>query len=906
MREPTTVPEMAAASLALADPAAVAVECGGSTATNAELDALAWGTAGRLRAAGVGPGAVVGVVASPGPRQVAAWLGVLRAGAAFAPLDPDRPEPAGIELLREADVEPGPPVPAVPVDERAPAVVLIPPGGETVVWEQGNLLYAALTTGWLHELGPGARLVASGATAVVEAFACLCSGARLVLTDVAERQGRSFYRAAGCPGFAAEIVDGSLRPVPNTRLDVLGAGDEELPDGVEGDLWVFGPGVPGDLRRCRTGDRAVRGRDGELKLSAPAEPAPPPSPVSASETGRRRAAELFAETLSAAGLYGEAQRAALREPDADFFRLGGHSLLAVGMVAAAARRWNGEVALRDFLAEPTVTGLGALLDTAAAPPSRSPVTADDGWYPALPAQQRLWFLDRLPRLRQAYLVTFVLEYTGVVDAARLAASIRFVLGRHPALRSVFRLDHARRELVYRTDGPAPEVSLVDNRGRSRAELDDYLDEVLWQPFDLADGPPARAAVITSGTGATTVALSASHVVLDGWSLRQLADEIGETYRAAGQGRPPHLPEPVHPADAAGPVEAGKDRLAEVLASLEDAPLDVDLPRDRPRTAEQRTEGATAVLGLGPELTSRLRVVAAAHGCSTFMVLVVLLAAALAERGDQADFLFAFPWAGRDDPGRASAVGMFAGTLLVRADLRGEPGWGELLGRVRRAATTAFAHADVPFDAVAAALEPGRDLSRPPVTPVMVSVLDAPLAAPVLGDGVHGRVEIRDAAHVKYELALVGIEHPDELELYADYVTGLFDRATVTALLADLRRLALELVRSLEATVPEPSTSDLVDVVRKAWADVLARADVDTETSFFDAGGTSLLLIMLLDRLAPLTARELTVADLFRCNTVSSQARLLAGDDRPAPAPREQNRQRLLGAARRPAPGTSRR
>ncbi|MEU5265219.1 condensation domain-containing protein, partial [Amycolatopsis sp. NPDC021455] len=580
MPEPTTVPEMVAASLALADPAAIAVEGGGSTATYAELDALAWGTTAKLRAAGVGPGAVVGVAISPGPRQVAAWLGVLRAGAAFALLDQ-----AGIEVLREADVEPGPPVAPVPVDERAPAVVLVSPDGENVVWEQENLLHAALTTAWLHELGPDSRLLAPATAAVVEAFACLCSGASLVLTDVVERDGRSFYRAAGCPGFAADIVGGSLRPVPNTRLDVLGAGDEELPDGVEGDLWVFGPGVPGDRRRRRTGDRAVRGRDGELKLATPAEPDPPPSPrARASETGRRRAVELFAETLSAAGLFGEAQRAALREPDADFFRLGGHSLLAVGMVANAARRWNGEVALRDFLAEPTVTGLGALLDTAAEPLPRSPVTPGDGWYPALPAQQRLWFLDRISGLRQAYLVTFVLEYTGPVDAARLAASIRSVLGRHPALRSVFRLDHARRELVYRTDGPAPEVSLVDGRGRSRTEQDKDLDAVLWQPFDLAAGPPARAAVITSGTGATTVALSASHVVLDGWSLRRLADEIGETYRAAGEGRPPRLPEPVHP--------------AEVVSCVASCPTSGAAGAKRPHVALVASDAPNVALGGG--------------------------------------------------------------------------------------------------------------------------------------------------------------------------------------------------------------------------------------------------------------------------------------------------------------------
>ncbi|WP_420130680.1 amino acid adenylation domain-containing protein [Longimicrobium sp.] len=72
-------------------PDAVAVEGADGALTYAELDAVSAGVAAALRARGAGRGTIVAVGVERSARMVAALLGVLRAGAAYLPLDRDYP-----------------------------------------------------------------------------------------------------------------------------------------------------------------------------------------------------------------------------------------------------------------------------------------------------------------------------------------------------------------------------------------------------------------------------------------------------------------------------------------------------------------------------------------------------------------------------------------------------------------------------------------------------------------------------------------------------------------------------------------------------------------------------------------------------------------------------------------------
>ncbi|QWA20618.1 amino acid adenylation domain-containing protein [Streptomyces sp. JCM17656] len=74
-----------------ATPTAIAVNTGHGTLTYAELDTASAALATRLRAGGVRPGDLVGLLTEPGADTVVGVLGILRAGAGWVPMDATHP-----------------------------------------------------------------------------------------------------------------------------------------------------------------------------------------------------------------------------------------------------------------------------------------------------------------------------------------------------------------------------------------------------------------------------------------------------------------------------------------------------------------------------------------------------------------------------------------------------------------------------------------------------------------------------------------------------------------------------------------------------------------------------------------------------------------------------------------------
>ncbi|MBV9772347.1 MAG: amino acid adenylation domain-containing protein, partial [Gemmatimonadetes bacterium] len=239
-------------------PDRVALVSGDETLTYAELDARADRLAHRLAARGVGPESRVGVCLERTAEMVVAVLGVLKAGAAYVPLDPAHPaerlayvlEDSGAGLVltggRTADALPAD-VPRLVLDAEAPPSSAPDPAPrwDTDPASLAYVLYTSGSTGrpkgvlvehrslvaFLHAMrrrpGMGADDVLLAVTTLgfdiagLEIFLPLTSGARVVLADRA---------TAADPALLARALDESgatvLQATPATWRMLLDAGWE--------------------------------------------------------------------------------------------------------------------------------------------------------------------------------------------------------------------------------------------------------------------------------------------------------------------------------------------------------------------------------------------------------------------------------------------------------------------------------------------------------------------------------------------------------------------------------------------------------------------------------------------------------------------------------------------------------
>ncbi|MFI6627202.1 condensation domain-containing protein, partial [Streptomyces sp. NPDC050528] len=145
-------------------PDAMAVVGDGAELTYAELDARANRVAWYLRGVGVGAESVVAVVMERGVDVLVALLGVLKAGAAYVPVDPQYPVRRVAFMLADSGAEcvltsvACASLVAESVSERVPVVVVdepsvaaqvagCPDGRPSVVVDQGGLAYVMYTSG---------------------------------------------------------------------------------------------------------------------------------------------------------------------------------------------------------------------------------------------------------------------------------------------------------------------------------------------------------------------------------------------------------------------------------------------------------------------------------------------------------------------------------------------------------------------------------------------------------------------------------------------------------------------------------------------------------------------------------------------------------------------------------------
>jgi amino acid adenylation domain-containing protein len=520
--------------------------------------------------------------------------------------------------------------------------------------------------------------------------------------------------------------------------------------------------------------------------------------------------------------------------DDDFFALGGHSLMATQVFARTGSVLGITPPVRWIFEAPTVRGLaeriGRALREGAGPevPPLFPVPRETA-PPLSFAQQRLWFLDWLQPGSPWYNIPSALHLEGRLDRTALAWSLAEIVRRHEALRTTFQQTVG--ELVQVIVPPAGDLLCeVDLGGLPSADREAALAERLAaearRPFDLACGLLLRTTLFRLDDEKHVLVLVVHHIAFDGWSMGVFARELTALYTAAISGRPSPLSAlPCQYADFAvwqrewlqGAV---LDHLLDGWRSrLTGAPAALDLPTDRPRPPVQSYRGGLLRFRLERSTLQAARVLSRRAAGSLFMTLLAAGAALFQRLCGQDDMVIGSPVAGRTRRELENLIGVFVNTLPLRVDLTGDPTFGALLARARETALDAYTLQDLPFEKLVDALQPARDLARPPIFQAMLVLQNAPAAVVELS-GVTLRLRPVDTATAKMELLFAFTESGGDLAGYLEYNADLLDAATAERLFGHFERL-------LAGARPDIRLSDLPLLSPAEVAQLVAWNDTET-------------------------------------------------------------------------------
>ncbi len=614
-------------------------------------------------------------------------------------------------------------------------------------------------------------------------------------------------------GFRIELgeIEAALRRHPSLRQAVVAAHQDAA--GEKTLVAYLVPEVPGDLRAflgrslpevmipARFVGLAELPLNSNGKVDRQALPAPEAEAAGpAEETGPRTWVEevlagIWCEVLGVEGI----------GPHHDFFTLGGHSLLATRVLSRVRQAFQVEVPLRALFESSTLGGLAAAVERLkkgedAAPPPALVAVPRAERMPLSFAQQRLWVIDQIDPGTPVYNIPTALRLAGPLDLAALSAAFSEVLRRHEVLRARFVLDADEPRQAFAPAAPVAipvaDLSALPPALRE-AEAHRLASREARRPFDLQHGPVFRAGLLRlsgeEGMEEHVVLVTLHHIASDGWSKEILFGEVGVLYEAFSQGRPSPLPElPIQYADFAVwqrnwlRGEVLEAQLAYWRQTLGASDPVLALPTDRPRPAVQSTRGAVQHLTFSRELTDALQALARREGGTLFMVLLGAWQVLLSRYSGQEEIRVGTPIAGRNRVEVEGLIGVFANTLVLRAEIQGQRGFRDLLARVREGALEAHSHQDLPFEKLVAELQPERAMDHTPLFQAMFVMNPVSRVAGLRGLSASPVAAATETA--KFDVNLELTETLSGLAGTLEFNADLFDRATVQRLIAHLESL----------------------------------------------------------------------------------------------------------------------
>ena len=252
--------------------------------------------------------------------------------------------------------------------------------------------------------------------------------------------------------------------------------------------------------------------------------------------------------------------------DQDVFALGVDSLAVMQMILSLRERFGVDFSFEEIFDAPTVAALAVRLETSKNvstamlsslrnPPKDIARAQEDSPHPVTIVQERVLRIEReLPKLPQ-FNLPYAYRMQGPLNVATLERSLAEVVRRHKSLRTRFAWINEQPVCLI-TPAANIKFALVVNdltvrtasgSFRARAlllrKVQLEAEQETLKPFDMHRGPLFRVCLFRLSAHEHVLLLVLHEIIVDGWSIGLLMEEVSEFYAAFTAGKQARLPTP---------------------------------------------------------------------------------------------------------------------------------------------------------------------------------------------------------------------------------------------------------------------------------------------------------------------------------------------------------------------------
>jgi acyl transferase domain-containing protein/glutamate-1-semialdehyde aminotransferase/NRPS condensation-like uncharacterized protein len=387
----------------------------------------------------------------------------------------------------------------------------------------------------------------------------------------------------------------------------------------------------------------------------------------------------------------------------------------------------------------------------------------------------------------------ILQIQGSLDIEVMRKAFQKVVDRHESLRTII---SSKGDVQYilqaqRINVPVIDFSDLDSADRE-TKVGEWLKQERRQLFDLTQGPLLRINLLKLEEQQHLLVFTAHHIIVDGWSMSVLLEDMSKFYSAECKGVIYPLEPPLQFKEYIGwqlqqnqsPQWAKNE--AYWLEQFADSIPILELPCDRPRPSVKTYRGARAHRKLEANLCAEINRLSRQKGCTLFMTLLAAYITLLLRWTNQDNIVVGIPVASRTLQGSKKMVGYCADLLPIRSFVVDTTTFSEYVTTIRRVLLDAYEHQDYPFANLLNQLHLRRDPSRSPLVTVTFN-LDLVSALPQMLD-LELKLVSSPISYAKYDIHLNVTHIKGELVLEVDYSTDLFDATTIERMLGHFQTL----------------------------------------------------------------------------------------------------------------------